>query len=98
MLFFLGTMRLYLTEKLTECSGPALLVGAADGLWLLLPAIISQTLVLGNGKDLQITMVLSSWIAIPALCGGWQFVVAQVLITYLFHLLGALRKVRFCSD
>lgn len=81
-----------------ECSGPALLVEAADGWWLLLPTIISQTLVLGNGRDLWITMSLSSCIAIPVLYDGWSLVVAQLLIDHLFHLLGALRERSFCSD
>lgn len=85
---------------LVKCSGSTLLFGAADGLWQLwlVPTTISQTLVLGNGKYLGLRMSPSSWIAIAVLDGGQQFVVAWGLIIHLFHLQGALRELRLCSD
>lgn len=86
---------------LVKCSGSALLFGAAFGLhqlWLV-PTTISQTFVLGSGKDLGLRVSPSSWIATAVLDGGQQlFVVAQGLKTHLFHLLGALRELRLCSD
>jgi len=49
-------LRLY--KKLSKV--PALLVGATERLQLLLPAVVTQTPVLGDGKGLCITTLSSS--------------------------------------
>lgn len=64
---------------------------SSDGLWLLLPPVVSEASVQGNQKDVWIGASLSSWFAIAVLCDGCWFVVGQVpwfvVAKVLFHLL-----------